>query len=174
MINYAAVTAIIEHHDSSSKNFYMVQDPTSTRWSILPWDLDHTWGNGCCNVNSTFVTPAETGDNTSALMRAILAVPEWRTMYFRRLRTLVNDILATGRIEALYDANLSAAQPTAALDYRGLAVPEQHHVRDVPHPVLQRRPGPTQRLRVGLPGAGQPAGVAEHRDRRDPALARQR
>ena len=52
--------------------------PTTGRWSILPWDLDHTWGNGCCNVNSTFVTPAEPGDNTSALMRALLAVPEWR------------------------------------------------------------------------------------------------
>jgi hypothetical protein len=116
MINYAAVTAIIEHVDSSSKNFDLVQDPATMRWSILPWDLDHTWGNGCCNVNSTFVTPAETGDNTSALMRALLAVPEWRTMYFRRLRTLVNDILASGRLEALYDATLSAAQPEAALD----------------------------------------------------------
>ena len=73
MINYAAVTAIIEHHDSSTKNFYLSQDPVTGRWSILPWDLDHTLGNGCCNVNSTFVTPAEPGDNTSALMRAILA-----------------------------------------------------------------------------------------------------
>ena len=43
-------------------------------------------------------------------MRAILAVPEWRDMYFRRLRTLVNDILATGRMEALYDARLGPAQ----------------------------------------------------------------
>ena len=32
MINYAAVTAIIEHDDSSSKNFYMSQDPTTGRW----------------------------------------------------------------------------------------------------------------------------------------------
>jgi hypothetical protein len=116
MINYAVVTAITEHVDSSSKNFYLSQDPATGRWSIIPWDLDHTLGNGCCNVNSNFVTPAETGDNTSALMRAILAVPQWRDMYFRRLRTLVNDILATGRMEALYDARLSAAQPTAALD----------------------------------------------------------
>jgi hypothetical protein len=116
MINYAVVTAITEHVDSSSKNFYLTQDPATGRWSILPWDLDHTWSNGCCNVDSTFVTPAEPGDNTSTLMRAILAQPEWRAMYFRRLRTLVNDILANGRIEALYDSRLSAAQQTAALD----------------------------------------------------------
>ena len=44
MINYAAVTAIIEHHDSSSKNFFLSQDPATGRWSILPWDLDHTPG----------------------------------------------------------------------------------------------------------------------------------
>lgn len=116
MINYAAVTAIIEHVDSSSKNFYLTQDPGTARWTIVPWDLDHSWGSGCCNVDSTFVTPAEPGDNTSALMRALLATPEWRTMYFRRLRTLVNDILAPGRLEALYDARLSPAQQTAALD----------------------------------------------------------
>jgi hypothetical protein len=117
MINYAVVTAIIEHVDSSSKNFYLSQDPVSGRWSILPWDLDHTIGNGCCQVTSTFVTPAEPGDNTSALMRALLAQPEWRTMYFRRLRTLVNDLLATGRMEALYDARVGPAQSTAELDY---------------------------------------------------------
>ncbi|MGZ6736085.1 MAG: lamin tail domain-containing protein [Nocardioides sp.] len=117
MINYAAVTAIVEHVDSSSKNFYLTQDPTTGRWSIIPWDLDHTIGNGCCNVTSNFVTPAEPGDNTSALMRAVLAVPQWRDMYFRRLRTLVDDILAPNRMEALYDARLGPAEPVGTLDF---------------------------------------------------------
>ena len=117
LINYAAVTAIVEHHDSSSKNFDLAQDPATGRWSILPWDLDHTLGNGCCNVNSAFVTPAEPGDKTSALMAAVLAQPEWRTMYFRRLRTLVDDVLAPGRMEALYDSVVGPAQPVLALDY---------------------------------------------------------
>ncbi len=117
MINYAAVTAIIEHHDSSSKNFDLAQNPVTGRWTILPWDLDHTLGNGCCNVNSQFVTPAEPGDNISELMRAILAVPQWREMYFRRLRTLVNDILAPGRMEGLYDTRIGPAAPVLALDY---------------------------------------------------------
>ena len=78
MINYAAVTAIVQHVDSTTKNFYMSQDPTTGRWEIIPWDLDHTLGNNCCGVNSTFVTPAEPGDRTSELMRRLLAVPEWR------------------------------------------------------------------------------------------------
>ena len=117
LINYAAVTAIIEHHDSSSKNFDLAQNPVTGRWTILPWDLDHTWGNGCCSVDSQFVTPAEPGDKTSALMVALLAVPQWREMYFRRLRTLVNDVLAPGRLEALYDARIGPAQAAITLDY---------------------------------------------------------
>ena len=36
-------------------------------------------------------------------------MPQWRDMYFRRLRTLVNDILAPGRMEALYDAEIGPA-----------------------------------------------------------------
>ena len=117
MINYAAVTAIIEHHDSSSKNFDLAQNPVTGRWTILPWDLDHTLGNGCCSVLSQFVTPAEPGDKVSELMAAILAVPQWREMYFRRLRTLVNDILAPGRMEAVYDSRIGPAEPVITLDY---------------------------------------------------------
>ena len=123
MINYAAVTAIIEHHDSSSKNFYLAQEPVTGRWRILPWDLDHTIGNGCCNVTSTFVTPAEPGDNTSALMAAILAEPQWREMYFRRLRSLVNDLLAPGVMEGVYDTTFGPTQPVAALDYAAWPYP---------------------------------------------------
>jgi hypothetical protein len=117
MVNYAAVTAILEHVDSSTKNFYLANDPDVGRWKILPWDLDHTLGNHCCFVNSTFVTPAEPGDRVNPIMEALLATPQWRDMYFRRLRTLVDDLLATGRMEALYDAEVGPAQPEIALDY---------------------------------------------------------
>jgi hypothetical protein len=117
LINHAAVTAIVDHEDSSSKNFYLSQDPATGRWSMIPWDLDHTLGNGCCGINSNFVTPAETGDKQNRMLAAVLAVPEWKAMYFRRLRTLVNDLLAPGRMEALYDAKLGPAQPVAVLDY---------------------------------------------------------
>lgn len=116
MINYAAVTAITYHTDSSSKNYYFAQDPATGRWSVVPWDLDHTWGNTCCDVVSTMVTPAEAGDKSSSMMKALLAVPEWRTMYFRRLRTLVDEILAPGLLEGVYDTRLSPGQPEHELD----------------------------------------------------------
>jgi CotH protein/lamin tail-like protein/fibronectin type III domain protein len=117
MINYAAVTAILDHVDSSTKNFYVAQDADTGRWSILPWDLDHTLGNHCCFVNSDFVTPAEPGDRTNDIMDAIFATPAWRDMYFRRLRTLVDQILATGKLEGVYDTKVGPAQPDIALDF---------------------------------------------------------
>ncbi|WP_345506241.1 lamin tail domain-containing protein [Terrabacter aeriphilus] len=123
MLNYAAVTAIIQSSDASNKNWYNSQDPATGRWSIIPWDLDKTWGNTCCGINSTFVTPSEPGDTPNRLMAAVLSQPEWRAMYFRRLRTLVDDILAPGRPEAVFDAKVGPAQPEFALDLQ--AFPSQ-------------------------------------------------
>ena len=50
-------------------------------------------------------------------MARLLAVPEWREMYFRRLRTVVNEVLAPGRLEAIYDAKVGPAQPESTLDF---------------------------------------------------------
>ncbi|MFV0458113.1 MAG: lamin tail domain-containing protein [Actinomycetales bacterium] len=116
IINYAAVTAIVQHTDSSSKNWVLIKDSDTARWQIVPWDLDHTYGNTCCQVYSDFVTPAETGDKTSELMRVVLANPQWREMYFRRLATLRAQLLAEGRLESVFDQTFGPAAPEYALD----------------------------------------------------------
>ena len=131
MINYAVTTAIVQHDDSSSKNFYFALDPDTSRWTVIPWDLDHTCGNTCCEVISNFVTPAEPGDKQSQLMTAILAVPEWREMYFRRARTLVNEVLAPGRLEAVYDAKIGPAAPEWLLDRNAWGLPTVPDVQRV-------------------------------------------
>ena len=117
LLNYAAVSAVIAHHDSSSKNFYLNQESGTGRWEIIPWDLDHTYGNGCCSVVSNYVTPAEPGEPTSELMQVLLADPQWRQMYFRHLRSLADTILAPGQLQAFYDATVGPAAPEAALDF---------------------------------------------------------
>ena len=123
LINYAAVAAIIRHVDSSSKNFFLIQESHSGRWEIILWDLDHTWGNDCCGVTTPFVTPAEPADRTSELMTALLADPQWRSMYFRRLRSLVDEILAPGVMEGVYDARFAAAAADSNLDFRSWPYP---------------------------------------------------
>ena len=103
-------------------------------------------------------------------MRAILAVPEWRDMYFRRLRTLVNQILAPGRLEALYDARIGPAQPEATLDFAQVAprgtVTYANQRTALFNAINARRTAFANDARV--PATSPPA---EHRDQRDPALA---
>ena len=95
-------------------------------------------------------------------------------MYFRRLRTLVNDVLAPGRMEALYDAPLGPAQSVATLDYSAWPYPgspvsyttfRKRLFNDITAaaPLRQRSSGPRQ-----------PAGRPGHPDRRDPALPHRR
>lgn len=117
IINYAALTSINNHIDSSSKNFYVFKSDATGRWTIVPWDLDHTWGNSCtCEVFSTFVTPAEPGDKANLMIKAILDVPEFKEMYFRRLRTLSDQLFAPGLLEGWYDQSLVGSQAVAVLD----------------------------------------------------------
>jgi hypothetical protein len=117
LINYAALTSINNHIDSSSKNFYVFRSDATGRWTIVPWDLDHTWGNSCtCEVFSTFVTPAEPGDKANLMLKAILEVPDFNQMYFRRLRTLSDQLFAPGLLESWYDQSLVGSQPTGVLD----------------------------------------------------------
>ena len=116
MIDYAAASAIVQHVDEASHNFYLTQNLTTGRWGIVPWDLDHTFGNTCCQVTSKFVTPAEPGDKTNKVMQVLFSQPDWTQMYFRRLKTLVGQVLAPGQLEALYDAKLGPAKPDATAD----------------------------------------------------------
>lgn len=116
IIDYAVVTALAEHVDSASKNFYVFKPDATGLWQMIPWDLDHTWGNRCCPVFSEFVTPAEPGDKVNKMIEAVLAIPEFETAYFVRAKELRDQILADGLLEGIFDAEVSIAAPEAILD----------------------------------------------------------
>ena len=103
------------------------------------------WATSCCFVDSNFVTPAEPGDRTNPLMAALFATPEWRDMYFRRLRTLVNDLLATGRMEALYDAKRRRRPARDRARLRALALRRARELRAAAQPAVQRHRAPPER-----------------------------
>ncbi|MFZ2502104.1 MAG: lamin tail domain-containing protein [Nocardioides sp.] len=117
LINYAVFVSVVRHVDSSQKNFYLARESRSQRWEMFPWDQDLTWGGVCCGVTSTFVTPAEPGDQTNVLLRVLLSEPQWREMYFRRLRTVVDQVYPAGTLEGWYDAKFSPAAADSNLDF---------------------------------------------------------
>lgn len=100
LINYMAVNAIIRHSDSGWYNWWLARDTAGTgRWDMWHWDL-----------NWIFTTPTDgkgeflTPDTSNNFTQAMLAYPEFREMYFRRLRTLADEFLPTGTYEAQWDA----------------------------------------------------------------------
>ena len=45
LLNYNAVQAILHNNDHVNKNYYIYRDTEGTqRWTLLPWDLDLTFG----------------------------------------------------------------------------------------------------------------------------------
>lgn len=44
MINYMAITSYIHHFDGLDNNYYLMRQNGSAQFTILPWDLDRTFG----------------------------------------------------------------------------------------------------------------------------------
>ena len=80
VINYLAFVAWVKHWDISNHNWYIVNDEAGTdRWYVLPWDLDNVF-------DRTHGSLLE--ELPGVLPQRVLAHPEFREMYFRRLASL--------------------------------------------------------------------------------------
>lgn len=191
VVNYMAAMTILLNQDRCTKNFYLYKDPTTEQWSVLPWDVEASFGsdrglggrpapdycildceqwnsplycdknhpqdllistpwglittdvnpqrssrrllqssgfpgmtegtplNGAAKVGQELpatsairpdydadqrsIIPIPTGVNGTYnyLLDAILSIPTTRAMYVRRLRTLMDEFLASGRLEQL-------------------------------------------------------------------------
>ena len=101
LVNYLAVNAVIRHQDSNFKNWFVTRDTEGTgRWEMWHWDL-----------NWIFTTPAEDGHGeyllpvtSNRFLTALTNQPEFKAMFFRRVRTLADQFLAPGRYEAQWEA----------------------------------------------------------------------
>jgi hypothetical protein len=121
VLNYLAATVIMQNNDQSAKNYFLYRDTEGTgEWRILPWDLDLTFGLHFMTNDSilddaiwadkdAFTTRAgvtiwpshplvadrqHPGNRSwNRLIDALYRVPEFRSMYLRRLRTLMDQFL---------------------------------------------------------------------------------
>jgi len=102
LVNRLAVMVMHREVDSIRKNFYFYHDMMdSGRWSMFPWDLDLLFGN--TNPGKYAGHPL-LGDRShplhpqkqwSVLLDVFYNLPDFRTMFLRRLRTLMDDYLQT-------------------------------------------------------------------------------
>ncbi len=101
LINYMAINSIIRHQDSGWYNWWLARDTEGTgRWEMWHWDLNWIFTTPSQDGKGLFLTP----DTSNRFTRAMLNYPEFKAMFYRRLRTLADQFLAPGRYEAQWDA----------------------------------------------------------------------
>jgi len=142
MANYLATTVAIHNTDFPHKNYFLYRDTAGNgRWTMHPWDMDLTFGR---NWQGTVLNdeiwadrdtipgrPVEVSPSHplvgeaehknwdtrwNKLIDALYEEPEFREMYYRRLRTLVDWLLADGRHEARIDELTAPMVAEAELD----------------------------------------------------------
>lgn len=105
-ISYFVGLALVSSQDHGHKNFYVYRDSEGTgEWAILPWDVDLTWGRNWTDSGGyftdtlyqnnvlNFYNSSQQGKPSNRLYDLIFNHPDFRRMYLRRLRTVMDTIL---------------------------------------------------------------------------------
>jgi hypothetical protein len=92
VISYLAGSVIVSETDHAHKNYYMHLDENKGEWYMFPWDRDLSWGNTWQGTYIVTNTSVLYGSN-NRLFRAIYNTPQAKTMFLRRLRTLMDELL---------------------------------------------------------------------------------
>ncbi|HVR75068.1 MAG TPA: CotH kinase family protein [Planctomycetota bacterium] len=126
-INYLAISNLMCVWDNMQHNFYFHRDtPGSGKWRVIPWDLDHAWGEWEWNYyfNDTYHLFMGTRSHPFAgvwytwnqLWTTLLDVPRYRDMYVERVGELLNTRFAEGPVLQKLDELVSEIEATVALD----------------------------------------------------------
>jgi CotH kinase protein/Lamin Tail Domain len=129
MINSMVIRALIGEQDCCHKNYYFYRDTLGDReWEIWPWDVDLSYGRRWIGANTYWddqmiIDTTMPVGNNNGLLTALYNTPEMREMYWRRMRTLMDEFLqAPGtptnqlRIERRIEEWVAKVTPDAAAD----------------------------------------------------------
>lgn len=142
LLNYLAAFALIHNNDHVAKNYWLYRDTLGTRrWVMHPWDLDLTFGRnygagggvlsdgiwadnddvGRVNVSPSHPLFGDTEHQKfdylwNGIIDALYEDAEIRAMYFRRLRTVMDALLASDYFENRIAELTTPIAPEAALD----------------------------------------------------------
>lgn len=109
MVDYIATTCITQNIDACDKNHFAYRDTNgSGEWTMLPWDLDLTFGPNQLNTdtivyNQNYASHPFIGARPYILipvkynrfLEAIINTPRGREMVLRRIRSLSDQFLST-------------------------------------------------------------------------------
>ncbi|MEO0530949.1 MAG: CotH kinase family protein [Planctomycetota bacterium] len=102
LVNYLAMQTVIANGDFGHKNQYFYRDSNETlQWQILPWDLDlsfgHQWNRNVSPpyFDNTLYTTTSPFFGFNDIVQRQYNDTRFREMYFRRIRTLSDQILGS-------------------------------------------------------------------------------
>ncbi|HVY69340.1 MAG TPA: lamin tail domain-containing protein, partial [Verrucomicrobiae bacterium] len=105
-ISYFVGLALVSSQDHGHKNFYAYRDtPGTGEWMLFPWDIDLSWGRNWLDSQGyftdtlfqdnvlNFYNSAQQGKPANRFYNLIFNNTDFRRMYLRRLRTVMDQIL---------------------------------------------------------------------------------
>lgn len=132
LVNYLAVN-VIDSIFNPQKNYYIHQNRFG-EWMVLPWDRDFSYGHRWLGSGdprgsagpATFLVTDERyewgGSNHddkggyNRLFNAIFSHPKTSEMFYRRLRTTIDTVMAPGKLESRLEHYRTLMKPEADLD----------------------------------------------------------
>ena len=127
-VNYLVGLVAMGHGDCCDKNLYIYRDTEGTgEWQPLPWDVDSAFGRGGVG-RSQLIFPTAGGIYTgrdNKLFKAMWDhIPDFTSMYLKRLRTVLDDVLQPPgtpqeelKFEKRIDEMVALMEPDALLDF---------------------------------------------------------
>lgn len=118
-VNYLVTRQFNSDRDHGHKNFYVYRDTNRTReWRPIVWDVDlsqgHNWNGdngsgGYFNDMMSYQNPLNAHAANNRLYNIILETPEFRQMWVRRMRTLMDRHLQPpGTVNGMLETRLRA------------------------------------------------------------------
>ena len=99
MVNFLAISNVVQSSDFGHKNMYWFRDTLGTGlWSVLPWDQDlslgHKWDSSISPpyFKDALVTDLNIYLGYNAVFAHLYANPTFRQMYLRRVRSLTDQM----------------------------------------------------------------------------------
>lgn len=95
-LRWLAGAVLTGNYDGFEQNYALCEHQPSGKYRIFPWDYEGTWGRNCYGEISPSSQVRVMGYNT--LTAKLLGFREYRTAYFRLLRSLLNRVFTERRL----------------------------------------------------------------------------
>ena len=118
LVNYLAIVSLIRHHDSENQNYRITRDGETGRWELLHWDVDLTWypADAFSDPNDLRSEFPMAKYLNNRLYQRFFEYPEFEELFYRRIRTLRDEILGDHTLPDQYAATVNSLLPEYDLE----------------------------------------------------------